>query len=608
MGSLYFNVPEIHTRVTDPIALQIIESILRNLDVYNYFQGAITLKSDRHALSTQKDDQGRPRVSNDRCDVLVEPMLNPANVRWERNTQAAMTAYWQNMKDRYAEDPVFYDETADVVLRECTVPAGIVLEFTMKFNTIDGATKAVNAIISKYRGEGTPVAHDVVYTYPLDMNLLDSLYAVFERKGLPPNTNFIDYLRNNSGASSMIDVEVARELVSAPPAEQRRQLVVRKRQLNAMAVLEYTESKPEAEKVEQYLDRAIVRFTYTLQFARPSVLWLTFPTVVNNELLPGPMFDKNAETFVDALSGIYGETAYSRFMRSYYAAKQEPSTVIRFPEYDEWNVPAHSKVAQSRFNSFFVVGLLLDEGGGCTQDLKDVCDYQLHPRVRDLMQLHVQRGQLQTTYGLYNVSVFENDMQIDSSRITISSDLVMSLTATNKERRYHLVFSEATDASRLDQFWLNQLVQNRCLFPSTVAENLKTLTTLGVYRIVASHALLSVIRMLMDGPTVATAIAWMISETHATPEIWEYTFYPEQLFEYLSMTKSAKSGSRCYLYEIFVQKLVDMGAIDTASQIPPRSLVPTMDHIGYKGLRYGCNFPLRVFNAVIAATRGTGAS
>ncbi len=603
MGKLSFPVYEVNTRILDVVAKQVINSVIDKLNLWAYFRDNVYLKGDRFAISTSENPKGGPRVSTDRVDVNIEPILNPANVKWPVDTMQNMTAYWHQMSNRLQEVPLFWDKDADVIVQESQMPTALVMEFTMKFNTPDGGQRAMDALLTQFRGDGTVIPHDLVYSYPASMELLCFLREVYNKRFPNPPDKFIEYVQGIISGGAEFGVDFRRESLSEPVEKQGRQFVIRRRQIGAVGVVEFPDNKPESEKSNQYLDRTVVRFMYTIQFARPVEMWATFPAVINNQLLPIEFFPDEETSTVDVISGYYTSRSINRFMTAYYSSRQSPTYLVRFPYYDDWVIPGTHSAAKMKFVPLWSIGITLDDGDTTTVDLKDVSGYQLHPRIRQLVELHAQRNELLLTSGLYNVTVFVNDLQINLTDISVSDDLIVSFTATDRLKRYHLVFSEATDASRLNPFWLNELVKNRCFFPSTIAENLKILVDRGAYRITSTHKLLSAIRTMLGDGSIDAVLYAMILDGLAPPEIWQYTLTAEQLVAYLSLTKSTHAEHiNCYLYEIFVEKLVELDYIQSASDVPPRQLTPVADRLSYGG-SHGCNTPFRIFNADITTTR-----
>jgi len=606
MPTRVFKVYETHTRVIDPIAEQLIYSVLRQLGILHYFRSdkndAIFISSDRHAISGAQDQQGRVRVSNDRCDVEIDPILNPVSTRWDMIKSANMQAHWNMYQNKNLDVPLFSDSVADVQVVEVMVPAAIDLRFSLKFNTIDGATNALESIINQHLQQSVVVPHDIAYSYPVDMDIATFLMMVYQCRRFENPPGFIEYLMQNS--TEQIDIDIHRYDVDKDQDKQRRQLVVRKRQLNTIGILEYVDPKPVVEKVESYPDNFAVNFTYYFQFARPSNLRATFPIMIENNLVPVEYAGTEDTSMIRGLDGRWQDRSFNQFFQT-LTPVNPANTRIKFPWYDDFE-PPRSPITVEKFNSFFIGGILLpvDPPAGHTErkivvDLKDLAGYHLHPTTLEIMKLHRQEKQIFTTNGIYNITVFQNQSMIPATKMELSDDLILTVDVQDLSKRYHLVLSEATDVIRMQDRWLNVLMEHRCFFPSTVAANLQTLITRGVYKIVPSHALLTLLRRCLGSGSIDPLIRQLITDGHCSSSIWDYTWTAEQFAHYISVTRSFVSS--CYLYEELVTLGLDAGCI-TSNNIPPRYVHCVIDAVGARQGGLNANTPLRIIDSTISGS------
>ena len=598
-----FRVWETHTRVLDPIAEQIAFSLLRQLGIERYFndQGQVFVHTDRTAISRNTEEGGYVRVSNDRADFQVEYIFNPLNTQWSMDVFDNMQAHWMSLQRKNEHVPLFSDPVADVQVVESHVPTGINMEVTLAFNTIDGAMAAVEAINNIQHGTAITTVHDIVYTYPLDTYITNALFIIYKHRTFTPPKNFITYLIENSTAKIQLDAR--REDLGKDPKDRVMQLVVKRHQLGGLAVLQYTESAPEAEKIEQQTDRFLVKFQYMFQFSRPGNLRMTYPVMVENKLLPSEMVYEEPSSYIESLSGVYLQRSFNSFLRT-WTPNNPPITCIRVPYYDDFNVP-YSPVRAAQFNHFFLGGLIL---GSPTEaivvDLSgDLGDgLRLHPKTVEIMKMQAADRSILKTNGIYNVSVFVNDTPLSTADISVTPDLVFTIDVRDMQKRYHLVISEATDVRQLDNKYLQVLMDNRCYFPSTVASNLQALIKRGVYKIVPSSPLLSLVRNCLYRGTIDPLIRKLIDDGHCEHDVWEYTQSADQIIHYTSITKSAVST--CYLFEELVKNAVAAGCI-AASQVPSRFIEPVIDQTGVtQGSYYGWpNTPLRIIDANITVAK-----
>lgn len=466
MPVLDFVIPEIITHVVDPVVRQVSYSVINDLGLRSFFGDDVYFLSDSEGASASSTDNRQVKTQNDRCNITYEFALNPAEMKWDvmsfRHTQAYGTM-GIHRKDQVA---IFNDKVADVTLYETQVPCTITMEFSMQFGSKEMAAKVVSAIINKHHQASVVKPHDIFFDYPMSANLIYALYSIYKLKHPDKDVPFMTYLKDHSSQS----VSYLHN-----PNLPHIELVIKRAQLSALGIMEFSQTKPEAEMNEQVANRFHVNFTYSLQFARPDNLKLYFPVVVSNQLIPERLIPAGETSFHPALVGVHPDIPVTLTLQEYY---KHSKYVIRYPDYDDFDPPRCPAVTFG-FQHFLVMGFLLDDGDTTVIDLDtDLTPYKLHPITKEILQFHGR--DIFTTNGLFNITVFANDVQIDPALITITDDLKVIVEMTNPIKRYHLVLFEAMDLNHVDPRYWTLLEKYPDYFGIQILKNLRDLIKKGV--------------------------------------------------------------------------------------------------------------------------------
>lgn len=461
-----FKIPETNTHILDPVVQQVGYALLNDLGLRGYFGDDVYFLTDTQGATNTFSDNHTLNTLNDRCNFVYESALNPNEMKWDVMSFRHTQAYGTLGIHRNSMTAIFHDTVADVSIQEHQVPCTITMEVTLMFQSKEMAANTITAIVSKHH-QGTVVkAHDLYFDYPLSTDLIYSLYSVYKLKYPDKSVPFVDYLKTQSnGAIAYLH----------NPNLDHIELVVKRAQLSSLGVMEYSQNKPEAEQVAQVANRFHVTFMYTIQFARPDKLTFYAPVVVNNQLIPERLIPAGESTFYPALTGVYPDIPVTLTLQEYYKYSKH---VIRFPDYDDFN-PARCPAVTYKFQHFLVLGFLLDKTPITRINLPmDIYPLKFHPTAQEIMRSHGR--DIFGTSGLFNITVFANDVQVEPGLVTIDDNLVVEVAMASIEKRYHLVLSEATDLNNVDPKYWDLLTKYPDFFGLQILKNLRYLKNVGV--------------------------------------------------------------------------------------------------------------------------------
>lgn len=540
MANINLVLSETGSRVIDPTVDSIWRQVLTQIGVIQYFDNhQIYIDNDRSASSLAKDDDGNANLLQNRVDIAVDTFYNPTDQHWNNatdyNTGVSGTA------SRYANlyRSILLDTVSNVSVQEITQPFGMTLSFKLTFLSSDVAQQAISALYSQNTPGSVTHVNDIVYSYPLDMNALVILWAVFKNKTDYPTkdpTSFIQYLQDSSQAE--ISFNIRREAINGNGTNPESQLVVKRHQMNCQAQLNFDQQKPVVEKQDQLAESYTVEFTYQIQFGRPAILQFTIPPIIDQTPLPYGFFKDSNEGFVKRLQGGMQTQCFDTVARYLYGGMYSSDLLIRVPPHDSWVVPSNTLLADRKFNAFFVGIIMINPGQPAELNLNELGGITLGDFVKTIMAEHSQ-DDIFGYGGLFNISFFCNDIPLDDSIISWDpATLTASFTGSRVHGIYRAVISETTDLRQVDPKWYPVLLKYRYYFPMTVFRNLNFLVSMGYYAVTPGNELLSLINRVKQRGAFDQVVAEMIKSGECDTSIYQYTQTTEQFADYISNTQS----------------------------------------------------------------------
>ena len=605
MPQRYFTVEEVGTRYIDPISRQIIRSTLSRLGLWEYFGLGIFINNQRTAISRDDDGQGNIRMGNNRCDVEIETHFNPTDQMWDRAMDYNSPSYGTSKRWVGTYESIFNDPEVGVSIQELTKPFGMTMTFRLTFKSFDAAQKARDRIDTLCNGDVVNQSHDIVYSYPIGQDLSGILGNIYRaRSSLNTTYGFNQYV--NMMAQSQIGYDVNKYDIGQ--GKQVTEWVVKKQQLDCLALMQCTQSGPIPEMQEDVSDAWSVEFTYQFQAGRPQTLQLTFPVLIEQNPLPREYFIPNKIDWIAGLVGSMQNATFNAVLRRYSDYRNGDVFLIRFPDYDDWTPPAQSILARYKYSPLCMGITQIDPTKPTTVCLNDLGDVSFSNEVKAILAQH-SGTDLFGFEGLFNVSVYANNIRVDPSLLSFDPEtLTISYTVTRTTCVYRVVISEAMTVRTLHPKWLEVVLQYRYYYPMTIARSLDYLVKMGRYHTVAS-GLADIVDKLIRHKGLDSYIQAMIDQGEADGSLYQFTQTANQFADYISNTRAKRSSNETEsdqnsktLYDVFVALLVKNNVI-AASQIPEKFIQSR------KGYPYGpgsggftqFNLPLRIFNTVLTA-------
>lgn len=602
MPQLYFKVSETATRIIDPVVDQIKESVLKQYGLTDYFDSSEYIDNDRSAPVDETDGYNNVRFGNNRLDIQVETHFNPASQMWDMTVDHNNGAYGQSRLWANQYESIFNDQEIGASVQELTTPFGLTLNVSMQFITYDAALNALDTLLANNHGEVVSHVHDLCYTYPVPLTLMSALYAVFKNRAEYQDIGFQRYLQTFS--SQRFGFDVRKYDLDKPNPE--TEFLVRKVQMNCLAVLTCDQDKPEVEKMDMAPSAYNVSFTYRIQFGRPQTLQLTVPVCVENKPLPPILFQKPDLSYYKKLVGSMQTQSFNSVIRKLDSGPDMDATLIRLPDYDDWT-PTGGLTKAYNYSALFIGVLQITPGTPSSVSLDNLGGITFSPEIKQILALHTA-DDLFGVEGLYNVTVYSNDIQVDRSLLDFDpSTLTVSVIGNKIKNIYRIVVSEAMDVRTVHPKWYPTLLQYRYYFPMTIERSLAYLVSMGYYAITPEHTLLKLINRVKMRGLLDPIIQAMIDSKRVDSSIYQYTQTTEQFADYLTNT-------RANVFTTDADSVKDtLTLLDVFSAVCVKSKIITLDALPDKYLRtpkgypygagqggfYEFNVPIRIWNVTI---------
>lgn len=619
MPTLYYHVEAPGVNILNTVTDQAVGGLLNELGLTPYFKDSVYILNQFTASSQYDDGSGAINLIKNRCDVNVSYVLDKSQVPWPVETPYTTTAYGIRSDKKGTHTPILSDVKSGIFIEHYTVACAANMDFVLTFQTYDDATRAIDTIQTKYKGSLIQSPFDLSFSYPVSMSLFEYLVAVFKAKTDYQSKTLLDYLKDVQRTE--ISFDIRKSQLTDPNAD--KELMIRCQQLRCLAQLTMDQKEPETDRIESLPDSYKISFNMVLQFGRPNLIAVNTPISVDNTLLPDALFANVIANYHynPYVHGLYQDTLCSDFMKRTYGNYNYASQIIRFPIYDDW-FSVDRQYAYFEYRPLLIAHFTLD-GPTSTIDLKQLSDIQLHPVVLDILK---RTGNAVFNYGgLFNIGVYAGDLRLGSELVSLSDDLILTITSSRPDKVYHLMLSETTNLKKTDVAWDPLLIEYRYFFPLTIERNLQSLIDKRYFFIAYDDSLLTLISNLEHKGKLKTLLQTMVSLGECTNAIYSYTQNPSQLAEYLTATQSLRTDyaiptgtdatsvliQQYYstiasiqgrsLFVAFIEQCL-IGGYTTLNMVPSQYLKPNQTTYPYSNVEggfYGFNTPLRVLNYTI---------
>lgn len=555
MPSLYYRIDAPGINILDTVTQQVVTGLLDELDLVNLFTNAVYIAQSFSAYSQYDDGDGSVALNKNRCDVVVNYIMDKSQVPWPVETAYTTTALGLRSDKKGNHSPVLIDQDAGIIIEHYTVACGIEMEFKMNFQTFDDACRAFDTIQSKYKGALIQSPFDISFAYPVSMGILEYLTAVYQAKTDYTTKTLLDYISDKK--ISDISFDIRKSQLTDVDAD--KELMVRCQQINCLAQLTMDQKEPDPVRVGQLPDSFTLNFSLVFQFGRPNLVVIHTPISVDNTVLPYGLFENLLINYHynPEVTGLYSDLLVGDMMKRSYGNYRNSAQIVRSPVYDDWFV-VDNQYRYYEYRPILIAHFTLD-GSVTTIDLKALGDIQLHPTILAILK---ETGSAVFGYGgIFNIGVYANELRLGEELLSIDENLILTINSNRPDKSYHLVISETTAITKTDPVWDQLLIRYRYFFPLTIERNLEHLIEKRYFFTAFNDDFLILIGRLGKQNHLREVLTAMVAVGEITNEIFSYTQNTSQLADYLVYTQSQRTD---YTTPIPLTILVD----ETGSPIP----------------------------------------
>lgn len=453
-------ISEVITHVHNIIAGQVSRKIIYQLGLEDVIKNHIYINGDYDGPSRSYNEKHLPILHENAFKCNVKYSANPFGIKWDSTTPGQHMDPALHRDDALRTRPVFYDPKHNIKLIERYLPCNIELECSMIFVDKVLAYDVMTRFTSTYvRGELLMV-NDLSYDYRMPMEILQRLYIMGTMLGISKGS-YLDWLMQCSNGN-------IQRIVSKRENNRHAEIVIKKQQFNSLASIDYTPDQPAIHSLSTSMDTVTLNFNVTIQFGRVNMLYLKYPIVMNNQLIPDELVTANRE---DAYGNLYHYLKYPYLALdpAYQFQKQLMKHPARNPWYDDWTVPINSSIAAVKAAPFFIGLFTLDNTNcKCTECECDCCkykytkidlvedmdQYKLSPDVLKWLSEHPEEAL--DTESKYSIAVFRDNNQIGASALKFDGRYLSVPNCKGGDYTYHVVISAATMAP--DSPWTNNIL------------------------------------------------------------------------------------------------------------------------------------------------------
>lgn len=331
----------------------------------------------------------------------------------------------------YDDNPrIFDDEDTRVWIRPAYSPCDITLRIRSRFTDKDSAIRWREDIRTRVGMNREARVHAISYSYllpPAYIKILEEIHRMREAVA-PYNQTWEEYLQFYFSPK-------ARQL--SDMAGNNQQWGVAETQARVLGYFNFELMTDENEK-DGDTSAHNIEFTYTFKYDKPSASVMSYPLVINNQLI-GKGYRQTAkdERVEDAVLQ-YSQSAFSlAHFENSRPTENFAMPGIAIPEFDEF-IPARGSIPPDTLRVFTGLTTIDTDNPLDLLDLSQLGTVSLDPEV-----LNFLKGEAQWLHRLgfspFNVMVFRNEYPISKDDYEVTSNLVVRLKKTPSLRdTYHV--------------------------------------------------------------------------------------------------------------------------------------------------------------------------
>ena len=471
---------EIVTHIYNLLANQASRFVLQELGLLEMLDNHIYINSSLHNPSKSYDQNLNPILVENKFTCTFDIKHASTGLIWDNNTTRMYMDATRHRRDGYSRIPLLVDKKHGIVLYDSVLPMNLPMNCTLSLRDYTQAHEVIDRFHLKFNQGELVAVTNLSYDFPLPLEILKTLWALAHTAGISKKC-FPEWLKQYSNGN-------IKRIVTKGLNKEHVEWVVKRQVFEALIKIDYDQSEPEKEGAQQS-ETLGVNFTLTLQCSRPSVLYVDYPLVINNTLVPEEV--------------IHVDTTYQHEL---YKFLQHPTLSVdpayqltiyreggpaRNPWYDDWQVPKYNSLHASLNSRPFFIGLFtldLPECDKCpcpnrgtpynecaccphhkddtpydpermcpcycghaTTDIDITQDLDMYQIKQKLLDYYAERkDKCLNIEDVYNIAVFVDDVQMNRSLLQFDGKILKVSNRLGPNHIYRLVLS-FTPPRHMDQ-------------------------------------------------------------------------------------------------------------------------------------------------------------
>ncbi|MBR1987410.1 MAG: hypothetical protein IKA36_00060 [Clostridia bacterium] len=438
-------VSEVITHVHQVIADQVCRKIISQLGLRDVFKNHLYLNSDFYGPSKSSSEVRLPILHENAFKCNVKYSANPFGLKWDSTTPGQHLDPAIHRRDTLQTLPVFYDKKHNIQLIERYIPCNVEMDCSMIFVDRVLAYDVMTRLASTYvRGE-LMMVNDLSYDYRMPMEVLNRLYMLGTQAGLQKGT-YLDWLERGSNG-------LIQRIVSKRQRNRHAEIVIKKQQFGSLAAVDYNADQPPIQTLGTSADTVTIQFTVTVQFGRVNMLYLKYPIMINNQLIPEQLVTVDKEEMFGKLYPFI-QHPYLALNNAYQFQKVLMEHPVRNPWYDDWTVPINCSLNADFHRPFFIGLFTLDnENCQCSNCTCKCCNNKYTTiNIREDFDKYKLSEEVLTWFkenpdkafdseSPYALKVFSNNTEVGASLLLFDGENLRFPNCKGPENVYHLVVS-----------------------------------------------------------------------------------------------------------------------------------------------------------------------
>lgn len=448
MPYLSSSINELPTHVFLPIIRQLAHRLLHELNFSEEIGDAIYINTDWSTHYKTSDIDNNINVGQQGLRIDAQIQMNPTQQKFDCYTFYHTAAYGFGHRTLNALEPIYWDRENRVRIVQIESPVTISMNCELTLSSVDLAYQAPIRIFNGYENGSVHKFNDIAYDYPIPKSIVSVLYGLWKMdrvKGQPANVPFVKYLQLNSDGKWNILRHRDKD---------QYEIIAPVFDLQSLAVLEYSDDRPQAMMENRLPIGFNIPFSYIVQFGMPVLNIMQFPVVYNNQLVPKEFIP------VDRHSRFNNIKEYDQ-RKEFYMYNQQfkfhTRQALRMPEYDEWYVPSTTDARFHGHLPIVIAHVLVDESKNdltteINLDTELTGEAKLTPFIKEVLY---QQGELSVrSDGIYSVAVYKDDWEMKPGiDYTFNEKLIVKFIPSDLTSHYRVVIFGPKYLNSINKKW-----------------------------------------------------------------------------------------------------------------------------------------------------------